>query len=156
VGYIGDVSQGQSDDRGSAALPPLPGRGLLGLRHLALNVVDLERAERYYTLAFGMTVEWRPDPDNVYLTTGGQDNLALHRVTAAARGEGPGPLDHLGIVVGEPGDVDQVAARVTALGHPPDTPIKTHRDGARSFYGRDPEGNRVQVIYHPPISASRR
>ena len=27
----------------------------------------------------GMQVEWRPDPDNVYLTSG-NDNLALHRV----------------------------------------------------------------------------
>jgi hypothetical protein len=29
---------------------------------------------------------------------------------------------------------------------------RTHRDGARSFYCRDPEGNLVQMIYHPPIA----
>jgi hypothetical protein len=33
---------------------------------------------------------------------------------------------------------------------------RTHRDGARSFYARDPEGNVVQVIYHPPISDAAR
>jgi catechol 2,3-dioxygenase-like lactoylglutathione lyase family enzyme len=29
---------------------------------------------------------------------------------------------------------------------------KTHRDGARSFYFRDPDGLLIQLIYHPPIS----
>jgi catechol 2,3-dioxygenase-like lactoylglutathione lyase family enzyme len=29
---------------------------------------------------------------------------------------------------------------------------KTHRDGARSFYCEDPDGNVVQMIYHPPLS----
>ena len=29
---------------------------------------------------------------------------------------------------------------------------KTHRDGARSFYCADPDGNVVQMIFHPPIS----
>jgi hypothetical protein len=29
---------------------------------------------------------------------------------------------------------------------------RTHRDGARSFYCQDPDGNAVQILYHPPIS----
>ena len=29
---------------------------------------------------------------------------------------------------------------------------KTHRDGARSCYVKDPDGNTVQIIHHPPIS----
>jgi catechol 2,3-dioxygenase-like lactoylglutathione lyase family enzyme len=29
---------------------------------------------------------------------------------------------------------------------------RTHRDGARSFYCRDPDGNTVQLIYHPPLA----
>jgi len=31
-------------------------------------------------------------------------------------------------------------------------PPKTHRDGARSFYFRDPDGVLIQLLYHPPIS----
>jgi catechol 2,3-dioxygenase-like lactoylglutathione lyase family enzyme len=31
-------------------------------------------------------------------------------------------------------------------------PLKAHRDGARSFYVRDPDGVLVQIIYHPPIA----
>jgi len=53
----------------------------LGLRHVALQVRDLEACERFYTELLGMRVEWRPDPDNVYLTSG-TDNLALHRIAA--------------------------------------------------------------------------
>ena len=30
---------------------------------------------------------------------------------------------------------------------------RTHRDGARSFYCRDPSGVRVQLIYHIPIAS---
>ena len=29
---------------------------------------------------------------------------------------------------------------------------RTHRDGARSCYVKDPDGNTLQVIHHPPIS----
>ena len=49
-----------------------------GMRHVAFHVRDLETAERFYVDLLGMQVEWRPDPDNVYLTSG-NDNLALHR-----------------------------------------------------------------------------
>jgi catechol 2,3-dioxygenase-like lactoylglutathione lyase family enzyme len=31
-------------------------------------------------------------------------------------------------------------------------PPRTHRDGARSFYCADPDGNAVQLIYHPPLA----
>ena len=29
---------------------------------------------------------------------------------------------------------------------------RSHRDGARSFYCQDPDGNLVQLIYHPPLA----
>jgi catechol 2,3-dioxygenase-like lactoylglutathione lyase family enzyme len=29
---------------------------------------------------------------------------------------------------------------------------RTHRDGARSCYVSDPDGNKIQIIHHPPIS----
>ena len=55
-----------------------------GLRHVALYVEDLEKCVTFYTEVFGMDVEWQPDADNVFLTSG-NDNLALHR--AASRTE---------------------------------------------------------------------
>jgi catechol 2,3-dioxygenase-like lactoylglutathione lyase family enzyme len=69
----------------------------LGLRHVALNVRDIGVCEHFYVDLLGMVVEWRPDADNVYLTSG-NDNLALHRVdeTAAAAGQ---RLDHVGFFI---------------------------------------------------------
>jgi catechol 2,3-dioxygenase-like lactoylglutathione lyase family enzyme len=120
----------------------------LGLRHLALKVADPQRAKAFYCGLLGMTVEWEPDPDNVYLTSG-QDNLALHR---AAVGGGAGALDHFGFVVTRPEDVDAWEARARAFGATLAQPIKTHRDGARSFYFFDPDGHLIQILYHPPLA----
>lgn len=126
---------------------------VLGLWHLALNVRDLPVMERFYVDVIGMRVEWRPDPENVYLTTG-RDNLALHVVPGLPPPGAVGALDHLGFVVPTFEAVDEWHARATALGVKTDTAPRTHRDGARSFYLRDPEENRVQIICHPPIVAA--
>lgn len=121
-----------------------------GLRHLALNVRDIEAMKRFYVDLLGFAVEWEPDAENVYLTSG-SDNLALHRSTALAAG--PGVLDHLGVIVRQAEDVDRWAAFLERQGVSLDARPRTHRDGARSCYLRDPEGNRIQIIHHPPISA---
>ena len=34
-----------------------------GLRHLALNVLDLEAMKRFYTDLLGFQIEWEPDRD---------------------------------------------------------------------------------------------
>jgi catechol 2,3-dioxygenase-like lactoylglutathione lyase family enzyme len=126
-----------------------------GLRHLALNVNDLEAMKRFYVELLGFDVEWEPDPDNVYLSSG-TDNLALHRSTPPTAGRAtvpvPGALDHLGFIVRTPGDVDRWAAFLESRGVAIDAVPRTHRDGARSCYFRDPDGNAVQIIHHPPIS----
>jgi len=125
--------------------PPAP----CGLRHVALNVTDLERCEHFYAQLLGMRVEWRPDADNVYLSSG-SDNLALHRAAAPARE--PSRLDHIGFVLREPRHVDAWHAFLQDQGVAVQGPPRTHRDGARSFYCRDPEGNTVQLLYHPPLA----
>ena len=110
----------------------------------------------FYVHVLGFQVEWEPDPQNVYLTSGA-DNLALHE----AGGEpvsgqaGPGALHHLVLIVGSAGQVDDWAAFLESQGVGLDARPKTHRDGARSCYFRDPDGNRVQIIHHPPISGQR-
>jgi catechol 2,3-dioxygenase-like lactoylglutathione lyase family enzyme len=93
-------------------------------------------------------VDWQPDDDNVYLSSG-IDNLALHRAAAIAP---HGALDHLGLIVREAGDVDRWASFLESHGVPMAAKPKTHRDGARSCYFKDPDGNSVQIIHHPPIS----
>jgi len=124
-----------------------------GLRHLALNVRELDAMKRFYVDLLGFAVEWEPDPDNIYLSSG-IDNLALHRapVQSAQNDDAASPLDHLGLIVRHAEDVDRWAAFLESRGVTIDAKPKTHRDGARSCYFRDPDGNRVQIIHHPPIS----
>jgi catechol 2,3-dioxygenase-like lactoylglutathione lyase family enzyme len=119
-----------------------------GLRHLALNVRDLDAMKRFYVETLGFTIEWEPDADNTYLSSG-IDNLALHRSTNP---KVEGALDHLGMIVRQPDDVDRWATFLEAQGVALEARPRTHRDGARSCYFSDPDGNKVQIIYHPPIS----
>jgi catechol 2,3-dioxygenase-like lactoylglutathione lyase family enzyme len=119
---------------------------LLGIRHAALFVADLEAAERFWTEVMGYAVEWRPDPDNLYLR-GGRDNLALHRGEARPAGM----LDHIGLAVPTPDDVDVWARHLREHGVVLKTEPKTHRDGSRSLYFHGPEGLLIQIIHHSPM-----
>jgi catechol 2,3-dioxygenase-like lactoylglutathione lyase family enzyme len=120
-----------------------------GLRHLALNVHDFAAMRRFYVDLLGFAVEWEPDADNLYLSSG-IDNLALHRASGTHAG---GALDHLGLIVRTADDVDRWAAYLESNGVTLDAKPRTHRDGARSCYFSDPDGNKIQIIHHPPISA---
>jgi catechol 2,3-dioxygenase-like lactoylglutathione lyase family enzyme len=115
-----------------------------------LYVQDLDAAEHFYVDLLGMHVEWRPDADNVYLTSG-HDNLALHRsereVDRAAQ-----TLDHIGFILKKAGDVDAWYEFLHANGVEMKSAPRTHRDGARSFYCVGPQQVIVQMIYHPPIA----
>ena len=124
-----------------------------GLRHLALHARDLDAMKRFYVELLGFAVEWEPDPGNIYLSSG-IDNLALHRAEGADPiATASGALDHLGLIVRSADDVDRWAAFLEANGVALAAKPKTHRDGARSCYFKDPDGNSVQIIHHPPISA---
>jgi catechol 2,3-dioxygenase-like lactoylglutathione lyase family enzyme len=126
-----------------------------GIRHIALFVRDMGRMEAFYRDVLGYAEEWRPSPEELYLTRG-SDNLALHvaaHLAAAAQDEPrESRLDHLGLLMSRPEDVDAWAAWLETRGVALDTRPRSHRDGARSFYARDPEGNRIQFIWHPPIA----
>ena len=130
-----------------------------GIRHVALLCADMDVMERFYCDVLGYRVEWRPSPSELYLTRG-EDNLALHASPASPAERALGSdaprresrLDHIGLLMSRPEDVDAWATYLEEKGHKLDTTPRTHRDGARSFYTRDPEGNRLQFLYHPPIS----
>lgn len=128
----------------------LPG-GMLGMRHVALLVQDMEACLAFYTETVGMRLEWQPDADNCYLTSG-SDNLALHRANPERPPSGPQRLDHIGFIIRTPDEVDAWHAHFVSHGVKILQAPKTHRDGARSFYCADPAGNTIQLIYHPPIS----
>ena len=121
----------------------------LGLRHIALFCQDISASCDFYTKILNMEVEWQPDSENIYLTSGA-DNLALHQAKET-KGKGQ-VLDHLGFIVETPQDVQSWHDFMTKQGISPLSPVKAHRDGAHSFYCEDPDGNSIQIIYHPPIS----
>jgi catechol 2,3-dioxygenase-like lactoylglutathione lyase family enzyme len=131
-----------------------------GLRHLALNVHDFDAMRHFYVDLLGFVVEWEPDADNLYLSSG-IDNLALHRSDTSSRSTdqrnarlqpSDSALDHLGLIVRTADDVDRWAAFLESQGVVLDAKPRTHRDGARSCYFSDPDGNKIQIIHHPPIS----
>jgi catechol 2,3-dioxygenase-like lactoylglutathione lyase family enzyme len=124
---------------------------LLGIRHVALYARDLEAAERFWVDVMGYEVEWRPDTDNVYLR-GGADNLALHRGMPRAPVDESGQLDHIGLAVPTPEDVDAWSAHLKAHGVELHQDVKTHRDGSRSFYFFGPESLLIQIIHHKPMT----
>lgn len=120
----------------------------MGLRHVALNVFDVDACARFYIDFLSMKIDWQPDPDNIYLTSG-CDNLALHRVEKCERVRATQRLDHIGFLVESHEAVDEwflflTENKVTIIKEP-----KLHRDGTRSFYCADPEGNVIQIIHIP-------
>lgn len=132
----------------SAPTRPAP---TAGMHHVALFVGKFDETRRFYTELMGMSVEWEPDADNVYLCSG-TDNLALHRYRGGDRDPAAQRLDHIGFIARRPEDVDRWHDYLKAHDVTMKTAPRTHRDGARSFYCADPDGNTVQIIYHPPIS----
>ena len=133
-----------------SAAPTIPTRGL---RHVALNVADIAASVEFYSSLFGMQVVWQPDPENAYLSSG-CDNLALHQVSANREQSGQ-RLDHLGFIVAKPEDVDHAAEALTVRNIPVLKLPRTHRDGSRSLYCMDPDGNVIQILYEPTLSNQR-
>jgi len=131
-------------------MTPRPTRGL---RHVALKCRDLAAMEAFYEGVLGYAIEWRPDPDNVYLTNG-EDSLALHVEAAAAANETR--LDHMGVLLAAETDVEEWANHVRGSGGKIAAEPRLHRDGCRSFYALDPEGNRIQFLFHPVLSPAGR
>ncbi len=131
----------------------------LGLRHVALWIPDEKFGQTvaFYRDGVGLRVDWQPDEDNVYLS-GGPDNLALHRVRPPRRIDlTTSSLDHLGFCVPNAAAVHAWHARLaevaSAGGCEIAAGVRTHRDGATSFYVRDPAGTTVQFIHIPNLLA---
>lgn len=127
---------------------------MIGLRHLALRVRDVQRSLDFYTKVLALWVDWQPDDRNVYLTSG-SDNLALHQCDETAdcilpAGVG---LDHFGFLVSRPEEVDEWAVRLVAQGIPLTQGPTIHRDGSRSLYFQDPDGYLIQLLFHPRMMA---
>ena len=85
---------------------------------------------------------------NVYLTNG-LDNLALHLNEDLQDDNSQNRLDHFGIMLQKSKDVDYWYSYIQSKNVKIHKQINSHRDGSRSFYCCDPDGNVIQVIWHP-------
>jgi len=121
---------------------------LAGLRHLALMVSNWDASVDFYTRILGMQIEWQPDADNVYLSSG-CDNLALHRLPSHATVAPTQRLDHLGFIIASIELVEQWHTFLQTEHVKIKAAPRQHRDGTYSFYCFDPDDNTVQLIYHP-------
>ncbi|QEM80163.1 VOC family protein [Halomonas binhaiensis] len=126
---------------------------LNGIRHIALQVQDLEACERFYVDFLGMRILRRAHADLVYLTLG-NDNFSLSRAKEPTGGD-PQRLDHFGFVVDQREDVDAWHDYLAAAGVHITRGPHDHADGGRSFYCLDPDGNSVQPLFHPSVSGQR-
>ena len=122
-----------------------------GLRHVALRVEAFDACFDFYTEVLGMHVEWRPDRDTAFLTSG-HDNLALHQAAEPPLKDKGQRLDHIGFIVDAIDEVDRWHRYLRDQNVVIEKAPKTHRDGARSFFCEDPDGTRIQIMFHPPLS----
>lgn len=122
----------------------------LSLRHVALFVKKFSECIHFYTEILGMSVEWQPDNNNIYLTFG-SDNLALHRMAEDFNWPLRQRLDHIGFMLKSPDEVDAWYTYLQNCQVVIKAAPRNHRDGAKSFYCADPDGNNIQMIYHPPV-----
>lgn len=119
-----------------------------GLHHVAFYVKNFDACRHFYCDLLGMTIDWEPDADNLYLTSG-RDNLALHRAPLDFSPAKHQHLDHIGFFLNKSEDVDQWFDYLRENSVEIKATPKNHRDGTRSFYCADPDGNIVQMIYYP-------
>ena len=123
----------------------------LGIRHLALKVKNFEKCFNFYTQVLGMKIDWKPDDNNAYLTNG-TDNLALHYDSNVSDDANDSRLDHFGIFVKNKNDIDVYFKHMNDNNVKIHKEKKTHRDDSISFYVEDPDGNILQILWHPTLS----
>ncbi len=123
--------------------------GRLSLHHLAITVVDLARAERFYAGVLGLPVERRwadaaGAPRSIWLGLGAGAFLAVERYVGD---EGPRAIDrpgwHCVALAIDPASRASWGARVAGAGFP------VERESDFTLYLRDPEQNLVALSHYP-------
>ena len=112
------------------------------LGHVAVRVKDVDRAKAFY-LGLGMKLVW-DDIDWCYLEAGSsRDGLAL--LGPGYKSAGP----HFAFHFCNKSELSDARTQLIDSGAQVGE-LYSHRDGTASFYLKDPEGNWLEMLYHPP------
>lgn len=123
---------------------------MLPIHHLAVLVVDLERAERFYGGLLGLPVLARHadhagDPRSVWLSLHGGAFLAIEKASGPPRDEelDDEPGWHLVALGIDRGEREVWRMKLTAGGYP------IERETEFTLYVRDPDENLVALSHYP-------
>jgi catechol 2,3-dioxygenase-like lactoylglutathione lyase family enzyme len=115
-----------------------------GVSELVLEVVDLERAERFYAEVLGLPVVERwEDREAVWVMAGERTRIGLWRPQVGLAGGRGGVHVHYAMQIAET-DFDAAVERLRAAGCEPE--VTTFGDDrGRAVYVDDPDGNVLEL-----------
>jgi catechol 2,3-dioxygenase-like lactoylglutathione lyase family enzyme len=116
-----------------------------GVSELVLEVVDLERAERFYAEVLGLPVVERwPHRDAIWVMAGERTRIGLWRPQVGLAGGRGGVHVHYALHIA-PGDYDAAVARLRGHGLDVEEQAFDAYDESRAVYVDDPDGNVVEL-----------
>jgi len=127
--------------------------GTHGLTHIALGVVDIERAFAFYEEVFGMVAVFRA-ADFIQAQTPGARDVIVFQHAAKLAGKSGG-IAHFGFRLKTPGDIEVAAERVRHAGGTV-TDAGDFAPGEPYLFARDPDGYLIEIWYELPTSADPR
>ena len=115
-----------------------------GVNELVLEVLDLERATRFYTEVLGLPLVERWDHrEAVWVMAGERTRIGLWRPQVGLAGGRGGVHVHYALHVAEP-DFDAAVARIRSHGHDVEE-LVFDDDRGRAAHVTDPDGNVVEL-----------
>jgi catechol 2,3-dioxygenase-like lactoylglutathione lyase family enzyme len=116
-----------------------------GVNELVLEVLDLERATRFYTEVLGLPlVERWEHRDAVWVMAGDRTRIGLWRPQVGLAGGRGGVHVHYAMHI-TPADFDAAVARLRGHGYEPEVHEFGLYDDSRAAYVTDPDGNVVEL-----------
>lgn len=119
---------------------------ITGIGHTAYNVTDMEKSLDFYCKVLGFTHAFsiknaQNEPWIEYLKVGGGQFIELFYGGQANTVSGS--YAHLCLEVD---DIEEIAARLTKMGAPLDTPPQQGKDANWQCWTHDPDGNRIEFM----------
>lgn len=120
-----------------------------GLTHLALAVVDVERAFAFYEAVFGMVAVYRGDDFIQAQTPGSRDVIVFEK--KAGGGGASGGIAHFGFRLRKAADINAAIEAVKVAGGTV-TDSGEFVEGEPYLFATDPDGYAIEIWFEIPTS----